>query len=70
MERFTARSIAAVLAGIVTITCLIGISEIARFESKTSGLPVIVLERVEIVASRQDSEQPIIAESSAGRTVR
>ena len=67
MERLTARSVAAILAGIATISCLIGISEIARFESKTSELPVIVLERVEIVASRPGSEQPILADSSTDR---
>ena len=69
MERTTARSIAAILAVTVTLCGLKGIAELATLEGKTD-LPVIVLEKVEIVAKRQETTGSLIAESSPEQAVR
>jgi len=69
MERTTARSIAAILAVTVTLCGLKGIAELATLEGKTD-LPVIVLEKVEIVAKRQETTESLIAESAPEQAVR
>jgi len=69
MERTTARSIAAILAVTVTLCGLKGIAELATIEGKTD-LPVIVLEKVEIVAKRQETTESLIAESTPEQAVR
>ena len=70
MERTTARSIAAILAVTVTLCGLKGIAELATFEGSKTDLPVIVLEKVEIVAKRQETTESLIAESSPEQAVR
>jgi len=66
MERISARRIAAVLAVLVTLCGLKGIAELARIESR-AALPVVVLDRVEVIAARVETVQPLLADSSAAR---